>query len=80
MESGEKLNAKQAHLSNERTLLSHIRTSASVSVLAVAMMQFFESKIVAYLGQSVDAMGIIIQSAGIWRYKLKHRRIREAVR
>ena len=68
MEDKIKLKKLEAHLANERTFLSYTRTTASVVVLAVALIKFFEEKIVIYIGFVVLIVGILILILGIYRY------------
>ncbi len=70
-----KLSRLEAHLSNERTLLSYTRTAASVLVLAVALFKFFEEKTVIYLGYGVLFFGLIIIILGIYRFFQERKRI-----
>jgi putative membrane protein len=77
MEENIKLKKLEAYLSNERTLLSYIRTASTVIVLAVAMFKFFESKIIIQLGFAVLIIGLIIFVLGIYRFIQQRRRIRK---
>ncbi len=70
-----KLKKLEAMLSNERTLLSYIRTSSAVLVLAVAMFKFFEDKTIIYLGFVVLVLGILIFILGLIRFFQERGRI-----
>ncbi|MDQ3076506.1 MAG: DUF202 domain-containing protein [bacterium] len=70
-----KLKKLEALLSNERTLLSYIRTAAAVLVLAVAMFKFFEEKAIIYVGFAVLGAGILIFILGIYRFFQEKERI-----
>ncbi|HYC79773.1 MAG TPA: DUF202 domain-containing protein [Candidatus Binatia bacterium] len=71
----EKLEKLQAHYSNERTLLSYTRTAASVLVLAVALLRFFDNRNVIYLGWLCLGIGLVIQGVGVVRYFQERKRI-----
>jgi len=70
-----KLNKLEAYLSNERTLLSYIRTAASAAVLAVAMFKFFESKIIIYVGFGILVISLLVFILGLYRYFQQRKRI-----
>jgi uncharacterized membrane protein YidH (DUF202 family) len=70
-----KLKKLEAHLSNERTLLSYIRTASAVLVLAVAMFKFFEEKIIMYAGFGVLVLGLLIFLLGLYRFFQERNRI-----
>ncbi|MCC2631117.1 MAG: hypothetical protein K0S38_926 [Candidatus Paceibacter sp.] len=70
-----KLKKLEAHLSNERTFLSYIRTASAVLVLAVAMLRFFEDKTVIYLGFAVLALGLAVFALGVYRFFQERNRI-----
>jgi putative membrane protein len=65
----------QAHYANERTLLSYVRTSASVLVLAVALLRFFDNRTISYLGWVTLIAGIVILIVGLQRYSQERKRI-----
>jgi uncharacterized membrane protein YidH (DUF202 family) len=73
------LDKLQAHYSNERTLLSYIRTSASVLVLAVALLRFFTERTVITLGWVSLAIGIVILAIGLQRYYVERARINGSI-
>lgn len=75
MEDTTKLKKIEASLSNERTILSYIRTSAAVLVLAFAMFKFFEEKTIIYLGYVVLTIGILIFLLGVYRFIKERQRI-----
>ncbi|HYE22496.1 MAG TPA: DUF202 domain-containing protein [Verrucomicrobiae bacterium] len=79
MSDADQLEKLQAHYSNERTLLSYIRTSASVLVLAVALLRFFESKTIIYLGWASLAAGSFIMIVGLQRYLQERKRINKHI-
>lgn len=68
MASEKDLDKTRTHYSNERTLLSYVRTSMSVLVLAVAMMRFFENRSVIYTGWVLLGAGIFILLLGAYRF------------
>ncbi|MES2436771.1 MAG: DUF202 domain-containing protein [Patescibacteria group bacterium] len=70
-----KLTKVEAYLSNERTLLSYMRTAASVAVLAVAMFKFFEDEWVIYLGFAVLLLGVGVFVLGTYRFIQGRKRI-----
>lgn len=70
-----KLKKLEAKLSNERTLLSYIRTSSAVLVLAFAMFKFFEEKIIIQLGAAVLIFGLAILILGWYRFFQERKRI-----
>lgn len=63
-------------LSNERTLLSYTRTSASMAVLSIAMLKFFENRYVGYGAWIVLAIGVFIIVLGVYRYAQQRKRLR----
>lgn len=75
MDTEAKLKKMEALYSNERTLLSYIRTAASVLVLAVALLRFFESDSILFLGWVTVAIGAFILLLGIIRYFQERKRI-----
>jgi uncharacterized membrane protein YidH (DUF202 family) len=76
MENDKKnLHKLEAHLSNERTLLSYIRTSSAVLVLSVALFKFFEDRTVIMLGFFTLIFGACILILGIYRFFQERRRI-----
>jgi uncharacterized membrane protein YidH (DUF202 family) len=70
-----KLKKLEAQLSNERTLLSYIRTASAVLVLAVALFKFFEDKRIIYLGFGVLALGLAVFILGLYRFLQERKRI-----
>ena len=67
-------------LSNERTLLSYIRTAASVLVLAIGLYKFFEDKYAHYIGHTCVIIGLGIIGLGMYRYsQLKKRVVQENI-
>ncbi|MBL8030208.1 MAG: DUF202 domain-containing protein [Candidatus Doudnabacteria bacterium] len=58
----------RSHYANERTLLSYIRTSASLFVLAVALLKFFYDATFKVFGWSCLILGGIILFFGVYRY------------
>jgi putative membrane protein len=79
MEDKIKLKKVEASLSNERTFLSYIRTSAAVLVLACALFKFFDDKTIIYLGYVVLIMGLLIFLLGLYRFVQERRRIAKFV-
>ena len=67
----------KASYSNERTLLAYIRTAASVLVLAIALIKFFESDLALYGGIGITSLGLFILFFGSYRYKQERDRIIE---
>ncbi len=80
MQDKEKLEKLKAYYSNERTLLSYIRTSTSVLVLAVALLKFFNAKYIVYLGFFILSIGILILILGIHRYFQEKSTIRQTLK
>jgi putative membrane protein len=70
------LEKTKANYSNERTLLAYIRTSASVLVLAVGLIKFFEDPLTRFLGFGTLGVGLIILVFGTYRYKQEKSRIK----
>lgn len=75
MEKEHSVQHLEAHLANERTLLSYIRTAASLLVLAVALFKFFEEEYVVLLGWFILSLGLFIFTLGTYRFSQEKRRI-----
>lgn len=67
---------REFYLSNERTLLSYIRTSASVLVLAVALFKFFTDSTIIALGVLCLVVGCIVIILGLYRFLSEKNRIK----
>ena len=70
------LKKREFYLSNERTFLSYIRTSASVLVLAVALFKFFSDSTIIALGIFCLVVGFLIVGLGLYRFISEKQRIR----
>jgi uncharacterized membrane protein YidH (DUF202 family) len=68
---------KKFHLSNERTFLSYVRTSASVLVLSLALYRFFESTVAMVLATVCLVIGFLIIALGVYRFFSEKGRITE---
>jgi len=64
-----------ALLSNERTLMSYLRTAANAFILAIALFKFFANQFVHALGIASLAAGAVILTVSIFRYRKNRQKI-----
>jgi uncharacterized membrane protein YidH (DUF202 family) len=78
MDQEKEINIKKRefYLSNERTFLSYIRTSASVLVLAVALFKFFTDSAIIALGVVCLIVGCLVVALGLYRFLSEKNRIK----
>jgi uncharacterized membrane protein YidH (DUF202 family) len=75
MEKEIKLKKKELHLANERTFLSYVRTAASIFVLAIALIRFFDNRFLIILGFLFVLIGAFIFVLGAYRYHQERKQI-----
>lgn len=55
-------------LANERTILAYGRTALSLFVAGISLIQFFQYKIIVYVGYGFIPLGMFVLALGFKRY------------
>ena len=67
-------------MANERTLLSFVRTSLTVTVAGASLMQFFQLPVLRWIGMSMLPGGVAVLIVGLVRYNRVRTRLTKELR
>jgi len=56
-------------MSNERTLLSYVRTGLAFGITGAGVIKFFKSFVPLLLGWGLVVLGVLVAALGVWHFR-----------